>query len=252
MNSFRSSGRRIVRDPESDRVTTAHFAVSLPETASGASSSVAERVEAARREGYEQGYRDAAADVAASAEGRRRVQLSELAGRLAAAADGIASQRLGAVAVAESEIVALAVELAETLVRRELEITATAGVDAVRRALQLVPVDADLVVRLHPDDRVLVEELQALVPDRSVRLVTDPDVERGGCLVDAGPCHIDTQIGPAVTRARQLLQTWGPAASEEDDPSTTGSSPASDGASGGASDAGPTLPGTSSTGAVAA
>lgn len=209
---------------------------------------MAERVEAARREGYEQGYQDAAADIEASAEGQRRVQLSKLAARLAAAADGIASQRLEAVAVAESEIVTLAVELAETLVRRELEVTATAGVDAVRRALQLVPVDADLVVRLHPEDRVLVEELQAMVPDRSVRLVADPDVERGGCVVDAGPCHIDTQIGPAVARARELLRALGPAAPEEDDPSTTGSEDPSDGASG----AGPTVAVDSPTGAVAA
>ena len=61
------------------------------------------------------------------------------------------------------------------------------------------------------DDLLEVPELTALVPDRQVRVVPDEGVEPGGCVVDAGPCHVDAQIGPALARARQLLATLSPA-----------------------------------------
>ena len=84
------------------------------------------------------------------------------------------------------------------------------SVDALTRAMALVPRGEDLVVRLHPGDVTTSEELQALVADASVKVVSDPDVEIGGCVVEAGPCRIDAQVGPAMERARALIDSVGP------------------------------------------
>ena len=111
---------------------------------------------------------------------------------------------------AEHEAVELAFELAEAFFGREISLSPSISIEAVKRALTLVPHGEDLVVRLHPDDVVTPEELQALVIDASVKVVVDPEVEAGGCVVEAGPCRIDAQIGPAMTRARALIDTVGP------------------------------------------
>jgi len=44
------------------------------------------------------------------------------------------------------------------------------------------------------------------LPEASVHVIADPSVEAGGCVVEAGPCRIDAQIGPAIERARALLR----------------------------------------------
>jgi flagellar assembly protein FliH len=79
----------------------------------------------------------------------------------------------------------------------------------VKRAVALVPEGEDLVVRLHPDDVITADDLQVLVAEASVKVVHDSEVEIGGCVVEAGPCRIDAQIGPAMARARALIDSVG-------------------------------------------
>ena len=39
----------------------------------------------------------------------------------------------------------------------------------------------------------------------TITVVADPTVERGGCVMTAGPTRIDAQIQPALDRVRQIL-----------------------------------------------
>jgi flagellar assembly protein FliH len=149
------------------------------------------------------------ADAAAGDEAARTAQVCRLSDALTTAAAAARSQRAEAVSLAEREAVELAFELAETLLGREISLNPSLSLDAVRRAVALVPQGEDLVVRLHPGDVVTPEELQALVPDASVKVVLDPHVELGGCVVEAGPCRIDAQVGPAMERARALIHSVG-------------------------------------------
>jgi len=162
---------------------------------------------ATRLASYREGYEAGLAVAANNLETMRAEQARALADALVAAATAARSHRQEAVAQAEREAVELAFELAEALVGHEISITPSQSIDAVRRAVALVPRGEDLVVRLHPDDVISPEDLQGLVPDASVKVVVDPDVEPGGCVVDAGPCRIDAQIGPAMARARELIDT---------------------------------------------
>jgi flagellar assembly protein FliH len=89
------------------------------------------------------------------------------------------------------------VALAAAVVGRE----PSTGIDVLTRALALVPGKVAVTARLHPDDLATLDP-----PDHpSVTLQADPTVERGGCVLDLPDATIDTQVGPALERARAAL-----------------------------------------------
>lgn len=186
-------------------MSAATFAVDLPGAARSQAVSMVDTIEEARTDGYRRGYQAALDELQASAEGERRRRLAELCTALTSAAWAVVGQRQDAMSAAQLQAVHLAVELAEAVVRRELALGRQPAIEALQRALSLVPTGEDLLVRLHPGDVIDVAELQAMVPERQVRVVADESVEPGGCVVDAGPCHVDAQIGPALDRARAVL-----------------------------------------------
>ena len=177
----------------------------------------------ARQEGRDEGYRAAMAELAAAEAAGRAAQLRRVADAVVAAAEQVGRTRRELVEMGASEAAELAWQLAESVLQRELAVGRPV-LDAVARALQLVPEDEDLIIRLHPDDAVDPEELAAMVPDAAVRVVADPKVEPGGCVVVAGPCRIDAQIGPAMERARAVLAELYPEADSDDDRGSDGRS----------------------------
>lgn len=196
---------RILRSEKARAAAPAVLARRLPTGAPGAPlPSVADQLEAARAAGYDDGYRAGIDTAARSVDAERVAQLRRLVDAVERAAAAVAPERARLVDHLGGEAAQLAFELAEVLVQRELA-HSQPGVDAVRRALALVPDGEDIVVRLHPHSAVDVDEVAQLVPASSVRFVPDPAVEADGCVVEAGPCRIDAQIGPALQRARAVL-----------------------------------------------
>jgi len=228
--SSSSTGRvRILRGPESQRAAAATLTVEAPRDRvpgasgepvdsgvpmrpAGSPMGMADRIDAARAEGYAAGYEAGQAEAATGLEAVRAAQLGRVADALVAAAAGAAQTRAELVRGLEAEAVQLAFELAEAIVRRELTLSHCVSVEALRRAIGLVPNGEDVLVRVHPGDVVDPAELGALLPEAAVKVVSDPAVEAGGCVVEAGPCRIDAQIGPAIERARALLAATGIAA----------------------------------------
>lgn len=181
----------------------------------------AERAGAEAREtgfaaGYAEGQARAQAELAMDAAAQRQEldrqlehQSREVARAVAAlsAAATALEQRL-APAAQEIERLSLqaAVEIAASILGRELTLTETPALDAVRRALTLVPADGELIVHLHPADAgTTADGVRAAALGRSVQIVEDASVEPGGCVVDSGACHVDAQIGPALDRIRAAL-----------------------------------------------
>jgi flagellar assembly protein FliH len=69
-----------------------------------------------------------------------------------------------------------------------------------------VPERGEVVVRVHPDDAAAAAD--ADVPElsaRGIRIVADPSIEPGGCVLDVGDCRIDAQLGAAAARMRAAL-----------------------------------------------
>ena len=203
--------RRILSEGEGAAAASASLLIDVPGSfATDGPAGFNGLLEEQKRQGYDEGYRAALAEVAAAEAASRSAQLRRIADCLVDRAGALAEARHEAVQMGAAEAAELAYQLAETFLQRELS-TGTAAVEAVTRALHLVPEDQDLIVRLHPGDVVTPEEVQQLVPDANIRIVVDPRVEAGGCVVVAGPCRIDTQLAPALDRARAALAELYPA-----------------------------------------
>lgn len=97
----------------------------------------------------------------------------------------------------EQEIVALAIQIARQLIRRELKIDSTHVIGVVREALGALPSSSqNIQVLLHPEDVVLVKESLA-VPENDNpgwQIIADPTVSRGGCKVVTSASSIDATI----------------------------------------------------------
>ncbi len=150
-------------------------------------------------EGYEEGLALAAAEAA---EGRRRLDRAWSA--LAVAARGLEQRTALELSGLSQELAETAIALAEAVVGREVACAQSPGADALARALALAPSGVAVVARLHPGDAAVVGEGHPKVP-AGVTVIADPSVEPGGCLLDAGDCRIDAQLGPALARARAAL-----------------------------------------------
>lgn len=202
----RAPHRRILRNGDGAHAPAAALIVEVPGAAgaSGTGPSLAEMLEQARREGREEGYRAAMGEMEAAEAAGRAAQLRRVVDALVQAAAELARTRAEAVSVAGAEAAELAYDLAEAFLQRELVLDRP-GIDAVARALALVPENEDLVVRLNPAELISPDELALLVPDAAVKVIADPRVESGGCLIQAGPCRIDTQLGAALDRVREVL-----------------------------------------------
>ncbi len=209
MSSSSRAMNRVLRGEAGRRATTETFGVHMPETNGRPSAPTADPFAAARAAGFQEGFAAGLADAAMGAEAAVSARVARLSDALIAAAASARSHRADAVTLAEQEAVELAFELAEALLGREISLSPSLSIDAVTRAVALVPKGEDLVVRLHPGDVITAEQLQALVADASVKVVHDPEVEVGGCVVEAGPCRIDAQVGPAMERARALIDSVG-------------------------------------------
>jgi flagellar assembly protein FliH len=209
MSSSSRSMSRVLRGEAGRRATTETFGFPVPDTRNRPTAPAVDPFAAARAAGFQEGFEAGLADAAAGDEAAVTARTARLSDALIAAAVAARSQRAEAVAQAEREAIELAFELAEALLGRELSLSPSLSIDAVKRAVALVPEGEDLVVRLHPDDVITADDLKTLVAEASVKVVHDAEVEIGGCVVEAGPCRIDAQIGPAMARARALIDSVG-------------------------------------------
>ncbi|MCU4185030.1 flagellar assembly protein FliH [Acidiferrimicrobium sp. IK] len=168
-----------------------------------------DRLAQAHQAGWDAGYQAARAEADAAANAREAAERRALRDALTDAARSVAAARNAAVETIAAEVAGLAVELAQALVGRELYLSEAADKEALARALRLAPSGEDLVIRLHPGHGLDQSTVAEMAPGVSARIVDDPTVEAGGCVLEAGACRIDSQIGAAVERARALLAAGG-------------------------------------------
>jgi len=167
-------------------------------------------------DGYAAGMAAAAVDAAARAE---QAELQRQAAACAATADidsaldvlstvgrTLADRDRLSITEVEDVVSDLALRVARAVLARELELSADPGAEAIARALALAPEDCSAVVRLHPLDAAVTRDLAGLAAGRSVVLVADPDVARGGCVVEGAGRRIDAQIETALDRVAAALR----------------------------------------------
>ncbi|MES2521530.1 MAG: FliH/SctL family protein [Gemmatimonadota bacterium] len=162
----------------------------------------------------ERGRIEADAYARGRAEGERVAReraTGELASAVSALESAVTDVQLHAArwtSNAEENIAALAVAVARHIVQHEVTVAPDTVRALVMRALVQLPVDAPIIVRLHPDDidacsALVMQDKAGRTPD--IRWTADAHVLRGGCLIEGRERIIDGRIDTALERAYRSI-----------------------------------------------
>ncbi|MGH9088190.1 MAG: FliH/SctL family protein [Acidimicrobiales bacterium] len=172
-------------------------------------------LDGARRAGVEEGRLAGLAEAVEGIDASRAAAVAAVAAEISRTAAGLSALRAEVVDEVVDDAVGLAFELVDVLLGRALASSDTPGRDAVARALALVPHGQDLVVKVHPDCGLDDEDIAGLAGDRGVHVVRDAAVDRYGCVLTVGACHVDAQLPAALERVRRCLEGVRPTAARE-------------------------------------
>ena len=174
---------------------------------------VQEREHAAHEHGLEEGRREVESGVPARLEQARKEWESsaqaEALHRLGQLEQSIGAQISDKLKALEEHLVVLATETAVKLVNG-LPIDGPMVEAAVREALALVEQNTEVTIFLHPEDLALLKEggseLFSPAPHaRKLRFIINPQVSRGGCLVETSHGLIDAQRETRIELLRRAI-----------------------------------------------
>ena len=164
---------------------------------------LAEQVRGARQSGYQDGYRDglvALEGFKLSFAQQTTLQVGALVQSVGAQLDALQQEMAQAIAAA-------ATSLARQIVRDELRNRPELVAKVAQEALDTLLLNArHITLRVHPDDQTLVAAgAGEVLAARGARLVADPGIVRGGCLVESDIGVIDASIEARWRRATAAL-----------------------------------------------
>ena len=116
-------------------------------------------------------------------------------------------------AILEGNIAALAVLVARQIIAQEVKSSRDVVADLVRRALTEFPLEQAVRIRVNPMDLSLLTATNAgeattpMAGTREATWLADPQVSRGGCLIEGRDRIVDGRVDTALERAyRRLAQ----------------------------------------------
>jgi flagellar assembly protein FliH len=156
---------------------------------------------AAWTEGFQQGY-DEGLRLATQ-------EQQEISTRLGALLHDVAADNEALVRTLETQVIELALAVAEKVIAREAKIDPTLVLNVVRSALSEIHDATELRIHVNPDDYPLLETrwqemLPRTVAERS-ELTLDELVERGGVIVETRIGYVDSQL---KTRMNQVVTSF--------------------------------------------
>lgn len=158
---------------------------------------IAAQMRAVRQGGYQDGYRDGLAALDAFKQTFARqtsAQIGLLLGSLGRELAGLQQEMARTLALT-------ATQLARQIVRSELTTQPALAARVAQEAVDALLLSArHITLRVHPDDQPLIAQGAAeVLAARGARLVADPSLARGGCLVES-----DIAVVDATTETRWL------------------------------------------------
>jgi flagellar assembly protein FliH len=152
-----------------------------------------EEVQHARDSGYQDGYRDGLVALEAFKENFARQMAAQFGALLA----NLDDQWNGLEQEMALAVTRTAVQLARQVVRHELDTRPEIVAKVAQEAVGAIVLSArHLRVRLHPaDHQHVLDGAGEALKARDARLVADPAIEPGGCVVDSDLGQVDARIG---------------------------------------------------------
>jgi len=162
-----------------------------------------------RQTGYQDGYRDGLVAL----DGFKQSYAAQVTAQVGAIVQGFGQQLDDLQQDMARALAVTATQLAKQMVRSELsmkpELVAVVATEAVDTLLLSA---RHITVRVHPDDHALVAQGAAdVLSARGARLLSDPEVLRGGCLVESDIGVIDATLEARWRRVAASLgceQEW--------------------------------------------
>lgn len=135
----------------------------------------------------------------------QRNNLEQARVALEGAADAIRALEAEVILSAESQLVALALEIAGKILAQEIEDGKHRIEPIVQEALRRIPSRRDIVVRLNPQDLARWQEA-GLAPFASgLKLMADPTVRKAECLVECAEAVVSATVSEGLARAAEVL-----------------------------------------------
>ena len=156
-----------------------------------------------REEGFVQGYQEVMQQM-----NEELLRATERAQQLIAMAE---QQAQDTIVAAEGQIIDIVMAVCKKVLAREVDENEMAVVPIVKSALEKVREQEKIVIRLNAENYNVVlkerNELQAMtVHGPSIQIVVDPDIEKGGCVIDTDNGSISTAIDDQLFAIRQALE----------------------------------------------
>jgi flagellar assembly protein FliH len=148
-----------------------------------------------RRQGWEAGYQA----------GQTQAQQDHggLIDALAALANGAAVDYQQSMRNLDKTVVALVLDVAGAVLRREASVSPDTILHVVRGALSELSAGASVAIRVNPADLAMLDEQRldlGVAASVEIMLVGDPTVTRGGCLLESGAGRVDGTIEKQLGR----------------------------------------------------
>lgn len=166
-----------------------------------------EELKAARQAGYQDGYRDGLAAL----ENFKQTYAAQLTSQLSSQFEALGVDYQERLESLEQQIsgrlAGVALELARQVVRSEISTRPELIVSVAEEALAALLSSArQICVRLHPDDHAVVAHtLKESLHARGGKLLADPNITRGGCVVESDIAVVDASVEARWKRVAALL-----------------------------------------------
>lgn len=167
-------------------------------------------LQVAHRKGYEEGLEAGKAAGQAAALDEARTQFAAERGQAASTlvqmVEAFKASRERLYIESRRDVLVLAVAIASRIVHQLTqveELATSAAESACREALEIIGESTEVVVRSHPEDKIVLERFcedlaQSLNSSRHVRLLDDPAVGRGGVIVETTESTVDASAASRV------------------------------------------------------
>jgi flagellar assembly protein FliH len=205
LNSFSAWAPENIGGNKSGPGVARHAAkAEAPQKTASPGEELANALQMARQEGYRDGHRDgttALEHFKQEYSAQVSAQMGSLLGSLSAQMEDLQQDMARALALA-------ATHLARQTVRSELQTRPELVAQVASEALESLLLSArHITLRVHPEDFVLVSQGAAeMLSARGARVINDPSMTRGGCMVESDIGLID---GTIETRWRRALASIG-------------------------------------------
>jgi flagellar assembly protein FliH len=160
-----------------------------------------------RQLAYDEGFQAGLANGQAAAE--QMIDQSIL--RLQALANTATIDRATLIRDAEQHLLNLALAVAATIIQREVSLDPTIVVNTLNAVMSHIQNETVTVWRVHPSDLATVSrwwsERSHTPAERQVRILADPRVEAGGCLVETTTGAWDATLESQLEHIRQAFNT---------------------------------------------